>query len=219
MISKFTVDDGPYKKYEYPKCPFSSATEVVEAHNQLKASVVPALWDGRRIIPCGYDPMHDQAAAEAISPYYFDVGEGFRLAGSATVLIDKIHALKNDGTIRITFLHPYVDKDPFHMHTVRVVHNAWMTLKVDKVTAEEGYSFCRYYDKAVPDDKIRTYLGDRFVETVPLKFEIVDKAPDMKEEICNDVLAKEMQEEFDRQTLADMVKQINDNEGNCSPNT
>lgn len=209
MISKFTVEDGPYQKYEYPKSPFGTAWEALEAHNRLKSMIMPAIWDGRRIIPCDYDPMHDQAAAEAISPYYYDVGESFRLAGSATVLIDKIHAYRNDGTIKLTYIYPYADKDPFHAHTVRVVHDAWLQLKAETVIAEDGYGFCRYFDKAVPEDYLRKYLGDKFGDLVPLKLEIVDKAPDMKEEICNDVLLKEIQEEIDRATIEDIVRQLN----------
>ncbi len=207
MKSSFTVEDGPYEKYEYPKSPFNSAGEACEAHNALKALVVPAIWDGRRIIPCEYYPMHDQVAAEAISNYYYDVGEMFRLAGSATVLIDETDV--DRGYIRLTHIYPYADHDPIHEHVVRVVHESWLPLKVEKVYAGDGYVFNRFFANAVPVEKLREYLGHKFGDRVQLRLEIVDKAPDMKEEICNDVLLKEIQEEIDRATIEDIVRQLN----------
>ena len=207
MKSSFTVEDGPYEKYDYPKSPFGTAYELLEAHNRLKSIIMPAIWDGRRIIPCEYDLMHDQAAAEAISPYYYDIGETFRLAGSATVLIDETAA--NSGYIRLTHIYPYADHDPFHEHIVRVVHESWLRLKVEKVYAGEGYVFNRFFANAVPVEKLREYLGHKFGDKVQIRLEIVDKAPDMKEEICNDVLLKEIQEEIDRATIEDIVRQLN----------
>ena len=206
MQSHYTIATETTGKYEYPKSPFATMQECMEAYRQLKANTVPALWTGNRIIPYSYDAANETVAAEAICEYCYELPEDWRIRGSAFILLDMTHADSCKMVLRN--LYPYFDKSLAHADVYRVVQGGELTIPLwSKVDAPEGCVFHRYRTEATTREWTEEFLGEKCAEMHKFRVEIVDKFPDQKEEIINDLLVKEMTDAIDREILQKMLEQ------------
>lgn len=206
MQSHYTIDTETTGKYEYPKSPFVTMQECVEAHEQLKANTVPALWTGNRIIPYSYDLANGTVAAEAICEYCYELPEDWRIRGGAFILLTLNHA-ESDTAVIFRHLYPYFDKSLAHAGVYRVVQGGELTIPSLKVDAPEGYVFHQYRTEATTRAWTEEFLGEKCVEMHKFRVEIVDKYPDQMEEIINDVLMKDMVDAIDSEILQKMLEQ------------
>lgn len=205
MQSHYTISEDYSKKYEYPKSPFSTMQETVEATELLKHDTMPALWTGNRIIPYAYDAFMGMVADEAICDYCYELSEDWRIMGDALILLE----IRPDATEKILVarhLYPYFDKGLGHKDVYRVVHNQKFPIPFErKSMAPEGYVFHRYRPVATPRTWLEEYLGEKYTDEHRFHLEIVDRKPDMYEETIHDSLVPEMAEIIDREIIKEIL--------------
>lgn len=169
----------------------------------LQRNVVPALWDGNIITPYCYDAVSGRYSSVPLSTYYYELPIALSIRGFCTVLVD-IDKSTDDSVTMCSRLFPYVDKTPEHEGISRVVKDSFSVVNATKRNADPDKFFSNGKHQ-VSSEEARP-----IAEILPntLCIELIDKAPDIKEEIINDLLAAEVRDEIDKETLVMMAKEV-----------
>ena len=202
MQATYTLPDSLDEKYVYPKSPFNSLAEEVEYCDLFKHTHTPALWTGNRIIPFIYDADSETISIEPLCNYCYITHDDWRIMGGSIILLDIDSSASFKSSLVVCHTYPYHDDDLMHKNIHRVVYNTELLIPFkEKVIAPDGMLFHCVGNAPTPKAVLEKSLGDKYNETSKFRIQIVDKVPDYTQEICHDVLAKEMMDIMDKETI------------------